>query len=275
LARDLEGGMHPILFKIFGFEVHSFGFMVALGFLAGYFWMRYSAEKTGENPDRIADLSLWVLLSGIIGARLLFVLVHLDQYRNKPLEIIMIWKGGLVLYGGLLAAIIAGAWIVRKKDMNFLRTADVVMPCTMLGLAIGRWGCLMVGDCYGRIAQDLPWAIRFPDVPGSLMDPGLIGQPLHPTQIYMSLNAIVIFVILTLVLRKRRFEGQVFFLCLILYSITRSIIELFRGDNVERGYLGPLSTSQWISLFVVIFAIWQYIQRHRGASKSAQAGGGA
>jgi phosphatidylglycerol:prolipoprotein diacylglycerol transferase len=267
--------MHPILFKIFGFEVHSFGFMVALGFLAGYFWMRYSAEKTGDNADRIADLSLWVLLSGIVGARLLFVIVHADQYRHNPIEIIMIWKGGLVLYGGLIGAVAAGAWLVRRKGMNFFRTADIAMPCVMLGLSIGRWGCLMVGDCYGRLATGLPWAIRFPDVPGTLMAPKLIDQPLHPTQIYMSLNALVIFVILTLVLRRRRFEGQVFLLCLILYSITRSVIEVYRGDNEERGYLGPLSTSQWISLAVVLFALWQYVLRYRRETRKARSGPGA
>ena len=279
-AERLGEIMHPVLFKVLGYEIHSFGFMVALGFLAGDFWMRLTARKLGEDPDKIADISLLVLLSGIVGARLLYVLVHLDEYSSKPLEVVMIWKGGLVLYGGLIASMIAGYFLVKARRLNFLNTADVCMPCVMLGLVIGRWGCLLVGDCYGRIASNLPWAIRFPgqEVPGlpeklipvkegCLIPPDLLNQPLHPTQIYMSLNALLIFIILVLVLRKRRFKGQGFFLCLILYSISRGIIELFRGDNVERGYLGPLSTSQWIGIVVVVFALYQYITRMARARK--------
>ena len=153
--------------------------------------------------------------------------------------------------------------------MNFHRTADVALPCVMLGLGIGRWGCMMVGCCFGNIAPDLPWAVRFPDLPDSIMmqtHPDLIGQPLHPTQLYMSLNAFAIFVILSLVLRRRKFEGQVFYLCLILYAISRSTIEFFRGDNEDRVYFGPLSTSQWISIAVALFAIWMYILRRRRAA---------
>lgn len=274
--------MHPILFKVLGYEIHSFGFMVALGFLAGYFWMRYSARKVGEDPDKIADISLLVLLSGIVGARLLYVMVHIEDYSSNPLEVVMIWKGGLVLYGGLIASLVAGFVLVKKKNLDFHRTADVSMPCVMLGLMIGRWGCLMVGDCYGRLAPDISWAIRFPGeaveglpgrlIPvndGCLIPPDLLNQPLHPTQIYMSLNAFLIFVILVLVLRRRQFEGQVFYLCLILYSISRGIIELFRGDNTERGYYGPLSTSQWIGAIVVVFALYQYFIRRSKARKGA------
>ncbi len=247
--------MYPILVKIFGYPVHSFGFMVAVGFLAGYFWMQHSARKMGENPDRIADLFLWVLISGIVGARLLYIMIHPCSLA----EAFMIWKGGLVLYGGVLAAILAGAWIVKKKGMDFLQTADIAMPCVMLGLSIGRIGCLLVGDCYGKPAPDLPWAISFPNVPGSMMPTDRLNVPLHPTQIYMALNAILLSIVLTVVLKKRSFKGQVFCLSLILYSVTRSVIEIFRGDNEARGYLGSLSTSQWISAAVIVFALWKYI----------------
>jgi len=258
--------MFPVLFKIFGFDIHSFGVMVALGFLAGYLWMRYAAERMEEDADRIADLSLWVLLAGIVGARLLFVLVHRNEYVDHPLEALMIWKGGLVLYGGILGAMLTGFLIIKRRGMSFHRTADIVMPCLMLGLAIGRWGCLMVGDCYGRVASDLPWAIRFPNIAGSMMPHTLIDRPLHPTQIYMSLNAFLLFLILTVVLRRRRFEGQVFYIGLMLYAISRSIIECYRGDNLERGYFGPLSTSQWISVVIALLALWRYVVARRNAS---------
>jgi len=259
--------MHPILIKDFFVNIHTYGVMVALGFLAGYFWMHYSARKVGDDPNQIADISLWVLISGVIGARLLFVLIKIDNFKDDPIAAFKIWEGGLVLYGGIIAAILVGIWLIKKKKMNLYRTADVAMPCVMLGLSIGRWGCLMVGCCFGKVCDSLPWAIHFHEVEGSMLPHKFFDLPLHPTQVYMSLNALLIFLVLTAVLKWRRFEGQVFYLCLILYSITRSIIECFRGDNVQRVYFGPLSTSQWISIGVGAIALWQYVSLHRKATK--------
>jgi phosphatidylglycerol---prolipoprotein diacylglyceryl transferase len=264
--------MHPVLFHNSLCDIHTYGALVAFGLLAGYFRMQYSARKLGDDPDRIADVALWVLICGFLGARLLYVVVRFDEkYRHDPIGVFKIWEGGLVLYGGIITALLVGLWLIRKKGMNFHRSADITMPCVMLGLTFGRWGCLMSGCCFGQKAPDLPWAITFPAIEGSMVPGDFQGTPLHPTQIYMSLNALAIFVILTLVLRRRRFEGQVFYLSLILYSISRSIIECFRGDNEERGYFGPLSTSQWISLVVVLFALWRYVACWKKAPAPAPA----
>ncbi|MBI4881206.1 MAG: prolipoprotein diacylglyceryl transferase [Planctomycetes bacterium] len=265
--------MHPLLGEPFGIPIHSFGVMVAIAFMVALAVATREARRTGLfAPEVISDLLVWVIVGGIVGARLLYVAVHWeDTFARAPAQIFQLWKGGLVYYGGLFGALLAGWIFTRRRKVDFVLLGDVCLPAAMLGQAIGRIGCFLVGCDYGRKAPDLPWAITFPDNPDSLLPPELRGQPLHPTQLYMLLQALLIFLILTWVARRRTFRGQVLFLAIMLYPIGRSICELFRGDYVERGmYLG-LSTSQWISMPLFLIGLIAFMRARRAGRRKGPA----
>ena len=137
------------------------------------------------------------------------------------------------------------------------------MPAVLLGQAIGRIGCFLVGDDYGKIAPDLPWAVRFPDIEESLLPLHLRGEPLHPTQLYLLLQSFLIFLILSWVARRRKFRGQVLYLSMILYPIGRSICEIYRADDVERGVYFGLSTAQWFSIPIFVIGLVLFIRASR------------
>ncbi len=263
--------MYPVLFKIFGLQMHAFGFMVSLGFLGGLFALNLIGPGRGLSNRNIPWLAFGLLFFGIAGARLLFVLVHWNYFITHPFEILMAWKGGYVLYGSLLGAGAFAVLYAGKQRIPMGRLADILLPVAMLGLAIGRIGCLLVGDCYGKRApENLPWAIAFPYHEGCMIPEDLLYLPLHPTQIYHSLNALFIFFLAMYILRHRRFEGQVFLVGVALYGVNRFLIEFFRGDDAARGFLGPLSTSQWISLCVVFVLPLLYAGFRRQATEGGK-----
>ena len=167
----------------------------------------------------------------------------------------MFWKGGLVFYGGLLASVIFAWYYINKHQLPLWKLADVLAPSLALGQAIGRWGCFFAGCCYG-IRTDVPWAITFSD-PKSLAP---LDVALHPTQIYLSLNSLIIFGILLFLRKHKSFDGQVFWAYGILYSIGRFIIEYFRGDDRGFAVQNFLSTSQFIGIFILLFSITMWMR---------------
>lgn len=263
--------MYPILGEPFGIPIRSFGVMVALAFLAALIVATREARRSKlVAPEKIGDLLIWIMAGGILGARVLYVIVHWKKdFSHDPMLVFQIWKGGLVYYGGFLGAFVAGFLFTKRHHIDFITLGDICLPAAMLGQAIGRVGCFLVGDDYGRVAPDLPWAVTFPDIKESLLPEPLRGQPLHPTQLYMLLQAFLIFVILSIVARHRRFRGQVFFLALILYPIGRSICEMYRGDFVERGMYFGVSTSQWISIPILIVGLVGFTRAYRRYSTAA------
>jgi phosphatidylglycerol:prolipoprotein diacylglycerol transferase len=205
----------------------------------------------------VADLTFYLIVAAIVGSRLLYMIVEYERFLAHPLDAFKIWEGGLVFYGGLLACIAVSWWYTHLVGWKLRGTADLFMPGVALGHSIGRLGCLMAGCCYGKpVSGDPWWAITFPHQQTTLA-PG--GIPLIPTQPIESLVEISIFLILIIVRRHKKFEGQVFLTYLIIYAIVRSVLEIFRGDTV-RGFVIPdiLSTSQLISLLVVLASIVYY-----------------
>jgi phosphatidylglycerol:prolipoprotein diacylglycerol transferase len=255
--------MHPILIDLGFKEIHTYGLMLALGFLAALFLCRHESRRVGVDPVAIPDLLIWCLGGGIIGARLLYVLIHHDEFTDF-VSIFAIWKGGLVYYGGFGGGVLGGILFARRRKIKVLDLADLAMPAAMLGQAIGRWGCYMAGCCYGRtVDADFPLAVAFPAIESSLVPLNLQNTDmlhpttfLHPTQIYMSVNALLLGIICWLLLRHRKYRGVVTGIFLILYSITRSTVEIYRGDIYERVFYGPLSTSQWASVPLLLFGIY-------------------
>ncbi|MCF8720871.1 prolipoprotein diacylglyceryl transferase [Nitrospina gracilis] len=256
--------MHPILIE-FGFlKIFTYGLLVATGFFVGIVLAAKQGQKDGLDSARILDLCFYLLIASILGGRLLYVVVEYRYFIANPLEMLKFWKGGLVYYGGLMAAVATAWYFMRKFDLPFWKTADVLAPSIAIGQAIGRWGCFFAGCCYG-VRTDAPWAITFTN-PQSLAP---LNVPLHPTQIYLSLNALVIFFILLWVQKRKRFDGQVLLTYGILYSIGRFIIEFYRGD--DRGYAVPdmLSTSQFIGLFILGLSIVFWVRRRGQAAKAS------
>ena len=263
--------MHPILFEIPRIEFQDwvighiplrlYGLMIGLGFILGIFLAARQAKKEGINPDRVLDLGVYVLLTAIVGSRALFVLTDLREFAAKPLEAFALWKGGLVFYGGLLAAVPVGIWYLRKHKLPVWKTADIMAPSIALGQAFGRLGCFSAGCCYG--APSHGWfSVIFSDQ-HSLAP---LGVPLFPTQLTESFGAFLIFVALMLFRRYKKYDGQLFWLYVLLYAVLRFIVEFFRGDAIRGLYFGnAISTSQIIAISLFILA--GIMIRHLGKTK--------
>jgi phosphatidylglycerol:prolipoprotein diacylglycerol transferase len=238
--------VHKVAFQLGDFTLYWYGVLVAVGFLAGLWTASRRAPLTGIPSEQVADLGPWLMLGGLAGSRLLYVLAFWQEdFAGKPWwEIFMIRRGGLVFYGGLCGAALACIGYVRWRRLSLWKLADVLAPSIPLGQFFGRLGCLMYGCCYGR-ACDLPWAIRFPS--GHETFP----QPVHPAQLYESVLCLGLYGALTWFYRRQRFAGQVFALYLIAYAPLRFLVEFFRGDHLTR-YLGGWATSgQLFSLGVL------------------------
>jgi phosphatidylglycerol:prolipoprotein diacylglycerol transferase len=242
--------MYPVLFRIGPFAVHTYGVFVAMAFLSAIALALREARREGEDANKILDLCFYILVAAILGSRVLYVLVNWSTFRHDLLEIVRIWHGGLVFYGGFIGAVITALWYIRRKGLPLLKTLDIMAPSIAFGQFVGRIGCFFAGCCYGKTC-DLPWAVTFTH-PESLAPKGV---PLHPTQLYSSLNSLFIFLVLVGLRRIKRFDGQIFWVYVLLYAVMRSILEHFRGD--ERGMFieGMLSTSQLIGLIMAVMAI--------------------
>jgi phosphatidylglycerol:prolipoprotein diacylglycerol transferase len=219
--------VHPIAFNLGPLTIHWYGVMVALAFLVGLWTAGRRATRSGINGERIVDLGPWLILGAILGARTFYVVSYWrEEFAGKPIsEIFMIHHGGLVFYGGLLGASLAGIIYIRIRGLALWKVADILAPSIALGYVFGRIGCLFNGCCYGR-ACDLPWAIRFPE-DNPLHPPTF---PVHPTQIYDSLLNLGLYLALAWLYRRKKFDGQVFAVYLLCYAVTRSFVEMFRGD---------------------------------------------
>lgn len=242
--------MHPILFRLGPLTIHTYGFFVAMGFVAGIFLAKNEAKRSGEDQEKIMDLFFYILIAAIVGSRLFYVAINFEMFIADPLEIFKIWNGGLVFYGGFIGAIIVGLVYLKKNKMPLWKTLDIVAPSLALGQFFGRLGCFSAGCCYGKVC-DLPWAVTFVH-PDTLAQTGI---PLHPTQLYHSLSNLTIFIILFFFRRRKNFDGLLFWLYVFLYGITRSFIEIFRGDFRGQVFFGIFSVAQVISSIMIIIAI--------------------
>lgn len=248
--------------------------MIALAFLAGFWTATLRARREKIPSEKIADIVLWLMIGSLLGARIVYVATYWrEEFASQPFtEIFMIQHGGLVYYGGLIGATIAGAIYIRWKKMPFWKTADVLAPSIALGSVFGRVGCLLNGCCYGK-PTGLPWAVRFPN--GSYAweqqyQQGLSGVgantpslPVHPTEIYSGLLNLALYFFLAWLFRHKKFDGQIFSTYLICYAVTRSIVEYFRGDYSVLHYHLGLTPAQWVGVptFIVGLALAVVLSR--------------
>jgi phosphatidylglycerol:prolipoprotein diacylglycerol transferase len=222
--------MHPILIKLGPFSVYTYGALVALGFLIGVNWSAREARKRGLDPEAVKDLCFYLIVGALVGARLWFVGITWDHYSQHPLDILKLWEGGLVFYGGLILDLFVGFIYIRYRRMPVGETFDVLAPGLALGQSVGRLGCLAAGCCYGR-PTDLPWGLTFHH--DQCLAP--LHVALHPTQIYISVSLLIIFFLLIGLSRQRRFTGQIFWTYGLLHGLNRTFMETYRGD-----FRGPL-----------------------------------
>jgi phosphatidylglycerol:prolipoprotein diacylglycerol transferase len=242
--------MHPELFSIGPLTLRTYGLFVALGCLAGLAVAIRLGKSNGIDSNRILDMGFIIILSGLIGSRLLYVIINLPEYIASPMNILKIWEGGLVFSGGLIAVIIVVLFYLKKYNYNIWKMGDIWTPAAAIGEGIGRIGCFCAGCCYGRPC-DLPWAVTFTD-PKTIAIPNI---PLHPTQLYSFLSGMIIFAVLMIIHSKRRYEGQVFLWFLILHSTARLFLEQFRGDPRGSVFGGTLTMTQLVALVILFAAV--------------------
>jgi phosphatidylglycerol:prolipoprotein diacylglycerol transferase len=260
--------VHPIAFHLGSFPIHSYGVMIALAFLFGLWTATLRARREKISGETVADVTLWLMLGGIIGARAVYVATYWrEEFADQPFsEIFMIQHGGLVYYGGFIGATVAGMIYIRWKKLPFWKTADVFAPSIALGSVFGRTGCLLNGCCYGR-PTDLPWAITFTNPQAHEQSGTPLGIPLHPTEIYDALLNFGVYLFLAWLFRRKKFDGQIFATYLLCYAVTRSFVEYFRGDYSGLHYHFGLTPAQWISvpIFVTGLALAAILSRRAPA----------
>ncbi len=243
--------MYPVLIRIGPITIHTYGVMIAIGFLFALYFAIRQAKKEDIESNIITDLSFYILIAAIIGSRLLFIFINLSYYISNPLAIFKIWEGGLVFYGGVIFAVPVVLLYVKKNNLKLWQIADIFAPSIAIGHAFGRIGCFFAGCCFGKTAETLPWGVIFTN-PECLAP---LNVRLHPTQLYESAGEFINFFILILLQKRKTYNGQIFLSYVLIYSVLRFIVEIFRGDLARGFIISGISVSQGISIIMFITAI--------------------
>jgi phosphatidylglycerol:prolipoprotein diacylglycerol transferase len=263
--------MLPTLINLGPVTIHSYGVMIAVAFLAALYLIKRDCPKYDLDPDVVGDATFWTLVVGLLGTRILHIIMFPESYAwSDPLGWIAVWRGGLVFQGAFPAAFIFCTVFLRMKGLPFWRTVDVACPYMALGHGIGRIGCFLNGCCYGE-RSDIPWAIPFRRVPWDLTQnpvgsPPFLDHckrfglsysdhwsyPVHPTQLYSVFGLIALcFLLLYLRKRWRPFDGYLMATYIMFYGVLRFIIEFYRGDG-NPAHWGDLSDQQYFSLGFIL-----------------------
>ncbi|HEX8773557.1 MAG TPA: prolipoprotein diacylglyceryl transferase [Pyrinomonadaceae bacterium] len=264
--------MYPELFRIGSFPINTYGVLLALAFLFALLIAARLAARDGLPRERIYDLGLWMLLAALLGSKLLMLWTE-PSYRENPLHLISLdfLRSGGVFYGGFIGASLTGYFLMRRYGLPWWKTADAFAPGIALGLGLGRQGCFAAGCCWGKPTA-LPWGVRFTEL-GHRITGVPIDAHLHPTQLYESAAAFLIFFFLFWLHRRRRFDGQVILLFAVLYGALRFGVEFLRddprGDIAGLTTLTGLSTSQMISIIIGLGGLILLILRWRRAAAAA------
>lgn len=239
-------------FTLFGVEVYWYGILIVIGMLLATILSARELKKRGGNEDVIYDLALWILPSAIIGARIYYVIFEFNKY-NSIIDMINVRDGGLAIYGGIIAGVIAGYIIVKKKKLSFFKISDIIAIFIPLAQSIGRWGNFVNNEAHGA-PTDLPWAL--------IID----GRKYHPTFFYESLGNFIIFLILYLYVRNRNTKpGTETSIYLIGYGILRFFVEGLRTDSL---WLGPIRVSQLVSILCILLGlVILYINKEKDKNK--------
>lgn len=256
--------MYNDILTIGKITIHGYGLMIGIGFLAAVLIGMYRAKKRGMNQEAILDIAIYCILAGFLGGKILYVIVEWKRFIADPWSVL--GNAGFVVYGGIITGVLAGYIYGKIKKLDFFQYFDLVMPEIAIAQGFGRIGCFLAGCCYGR-PTDSWLGVVFPE--GSLAPSGI---KLLPTQLIMSVGDFLIAIVLILFARKNKIDGNVGAGYLLLYGVGRFVIEYFRNDN--RGAVGALSTSQFISIFIVAIAIalivWNVMRSRKNVLETKQ-----
>ena len=262
--------MHSIAFKLGShITIYWYGIMVAIGFICAVSMLMLNKKHAGIDSEQISDIALYGMISGILGARIFYVLEFWDQYRDNLLEIVRIDHGGLVFYGGFICAISVVLIYCHMKKLAVLNIFDIFGPAMAIGHAFGRIGCFMNGCCYGK-PSEIFCAVRFPE--GSVPDTAFPGRTVHPVQLYEAAFNIILAAALMLILRKAKLKpGMIAAIYLMAYGVARFLFEFLRGDHKDF-ILNFFTPSQAICPIVVFAGIaLMFYSKRKGTAEAQRA----
>ncbi len=255
--------MYPRLLELGPVTIYTYGVLLAAAYLLGLRLAMLRARARGLDSARVLDLGIYIIVSALVGAKLLLLLTDAGKYLENPGELVTLVRAGGVFYGGLIAAVSVALWYIQRIGLPLWTTCDVFAPGIALGHVVGRLGCFFAGCCYG-IPTEVPWAITFTD-PFAASNVGTpLNVPLHPTQLYEAgAEGLILALLLATESKGRPFSGRTFWLYMLLYALSRFVIEMFRGD--ERGMVLMFSTSQFISVILAPLAVGMLVHLSRRA----------
>lgn len=263
--RYIRPRMHPILFEIRGFALHTYGAVYLLAFLAAIAVAAVLGRRDGVPFWKMVDVAFMIAIAGEVGARLTFVIVEWDRISAGQIGFRQLASGGRVVLGGVVVGVLFAAWILRRHALPVTGLLDAVLAGAALGMGIGRLACLAAGCCYGQ-PTSWWWGITFDDPLAQRFEGTPLGVALHPTQVLQSLAAFALFALLLVLHARRKFPGQVAAAFLALAGVSRFLIEFLRGD--PRGAIAGLSTSQWIGLAMAAGGgMWLWLGYRRAAAR--------
>ena len=238
--------MFPILIRLGPVTIHTYGFMMALGVASGLLFLYLQSKRQGLDAVKLVDAGFYTILVSLVGAKLILFVGNVSYYLEYPAELLSLARSGGVFQGGLVFGVIFAVWYFRRRQIRFWKAADIIGPALALGHGFGRIGCFMAGCCYGRVC-DSPWGVYFESQYAHDLTGIPLGRALHPVQLYEGALNFVNFLVLFLLLRKKKFDGQVFSSYIIFYSVIRYVTEFYRGDHPDRAFLLQ-SSSPYLSL---------------------------
>ena len=247
--------MFPILVKIGPLTIHTYGFTMAVGVALGLWFIYAQAKKAGLDANRLMDAAFYTIIVSLIGAKLILFISNISYYVSYPKELFALARSGGVFQGGLTFGIVYALWYFRRKKIPTWPTADLIAPALALGHGFGRLGCFSAGCCYGSECA-LPWAAVFKNEYAANLTGVHLNTPLHPVQLYEAILNFLNFGILYVILKKKKFDGQVFAFYFINYSVIRFFTEYFRGDHSDKIFFirgaTPLSSLSYPQLFCLL-----------------------
>ena len=245
--------MFPRIIDYGHFVLPTYGLMAALGLICGLMLIIHLGRQQGLDPEKLWNLGILAVLSGIVGAKALYLYNERADYLQNPRQLFTLstLQAGGVWSGGVLLALILCVWYMRRNGMPILRTCDVFAPGLALGHAFGRIGCFAAGCCYGRETH-VPWAVTFHNPLAAEIVGTPLNVPLHPTQLYEFVVELANCLFLVWLIKRKKFEGEILGTYLIVYGVARYFIEFFRGDPGRGQFIGFLTTTQFVALLLVV-----------------------
>lgn len=259
--------MYPEIAHFGALHIRSYGLALAVAFLVGTWLGLKEARRFGMDEDKFLTVVLFTLVGSIFGARLLYVMEHIGDYRGQWSSVLALWQGGLTLYGGIIAGTAVGLWMAKRQGLPIWRVADALAPSIAIGTAFGRVGCFLNGCCYGRPTH-LPWGVVYPPETFPALEFG--ETPIHPSQLYFSLASLALFAVLWALRKRTRVAGELFWGCVVAYALMRIPLDLTRAyePGTVLAHIGPfdVTESQLVSLTMALFALLMLVRLRRAAS---------